>query len=631
MKKEDLIKLKEKISKLSDEEKKLRDLYLRKISSGELYGPMTGYPSIDKPWLKYYNENNIGLRRTNSNAYEYMKANNKDNLSSISISYMNKDITYAELLKNIDTATKSLIKLGIKKGDVVSLVMANIPENIYLFYAINRLGPVANMIDPRFKKEEMIEILNNTNSFNLISIDTFLNSKTIKYLKSHTSLKNIVLINPLESLSKNKLLKFYINLKQRIIIDYKKYSLTLWDNFINNGKLISLENIPSTTEEVPAVMVRTGGTTGKPKTVVLTNKNLNEMANQHALGEYNFKKKDIFLDFLPPFIAYGICGATHMPLVLGLNLRLLPKFDAKEFPKLMKKYQPNVVFGGPILYEKMLLNKATKNIDLSTLKVPVSGGDTMNVELERKINNYFYNNNCHHHVGQGYGMTEVSSSACYSKEEAYCEGSVGIPLINNSIAIFDTETNEEKQYGSEGEICIKTDTTMMCYLNNKEEYEKLIRVHSDGSSWVHTGDIGKMNDSGNLFVVGRMKRIIVSNGSKIFPTTIENIISKHPEVLTCTIVGAKHKSLRNVPVAHIVLNDKNTNLDILVSKIDNEIKKELPDYYLPYIYIFRKEMPLTSIDKIDYKSLENESYSFKEKIIDNVNYNKPKRKIKRRI
>ena len=228
-------------------------------------------------------------------------------------------------------------------------------------------------------------------------------------------------------------------------------------------------------------------------------------------------------------------------------------------------------------------------------------------------------------------MTEVSSSACYSKEEAYCEGSVGIPLINNSIAIFDTETNEEKQYGSEGEICIKTDTTMMCYLNNKEEYEKLIRVHSDGSSWVHTGDIGKMNDSGNLFVVGRMKRIIVSNGSKIFPTTIENIISKHPEVLTCTIVGAKHKSLRNVPVAHIVLNDKNTNLDILVSKIDNEIKKELPDYYLPYIYIFRKEMPLTSIDKIDYKSLENESYSFKEKIIDNVNYNKPKRKIKRRI
>ena len=195
-----------------------------------------------------------------------------------------------------------------------------------------------------------------------------------------------------------------------------------------------------------------------------------------------------------------------------------------------------------------------------------------------------------------------------------------------------SEINVEKQINdpdSEGEICIKTDTTMMCYLNNKEEYEKLIRIHSDGSSWVHTGDIGKMNDSGNLFVVGRMKRIIVSNGSKIFPTTIENIISKHQEVLTCTIVGAKHKSLRSVPVAHIVLKDKNTNLDILVSEIDNEIKKELPDYYLPYIYIFRKEMPLTSIDKIDYKLLENESYSFKEKIIDNVNYNKPKRKIKR--
>ena len=154
---------------------------------------------------------------------------------------------------------------------------------------------------------------------------------------------------------------------------------------------------------------------------------------------------------------------------------------------------------------------------------------------------------------------------CYSKENSYTEGSVGIPLINNSIAIFDVNTNEELTYNQEGEICIKTDTTMYGYLNNEEEYRKVIRTHDDGSVWVHTGDIGRISNNGNLFVVGRIKRMIVSNGSKIFPTTIENIISRNQQVLSCTVVGAKHKNLRTVPVAHIVLKEKNVNLEKLVS------------------------------------------------------------------
>ena len=627
MKKEDLIKLKDKISKLSLKEEKLRNLYLKRIANGEIYGPMVEYASIDKPWLKYYNKDNIGKKRDNCSAYEYMKKNNNDNLLSPAISYINETILYNDMFNNIDKATKALINMKIKKGDVVTLVMANIPENIYLFYALNRIGAIANMVDPRLKEEEIIEILKDTKSNNLISIDTFLNSRKIDYIRKNVQLKNIVLLNPMESLKKHRILKLLVNLKQKIRINYKKYGIISWKNFLNFGRDVELNNLPILCEKDAAVMVRTGGTTGKPKTVILSNKNLNEMANQHALGEYNFEKGDIFLDFLPPFIAYGVCGAMHMPLVLGLNLRLIPKFDAKIFPQLMLKYRPNVVFGGPILYEKMMIDKKTKSVDLSNLKVPVSGGDTMNIELEQKVNNYFQNNNCNHHVGQGYGMTEVSSSACYSKEEAYCEGSVGIPLINNSIAIFDVDTMEEKQYGEEGEICIKTDTMMKGYLDNDLEYQKVIKVHEDGTTWVHTGDIGKMNSSGNLFVVGRIKRIIVSDGSKIFPTEVENIINKHNEVLSSTVVGAKHKEYRSVPVAHIVLKEKNVDLNKLVSDINMEIREKLPNYYLPYTYIFRNEIPLTSINKVDYKTLENETYSFKDKIVDET---KIKKRVKRR-
>ena len=630
MNKENLIRLKKKIVELSDKEKKERDLYLRNISLGNILGPMTGYASIDKPWLKYYNENNIDKERLNCSAYDYMKHYNINNLSYNAINYMGNIITYKELLDKIDEVTKSLINLNVKSGDVVTLIMANIPENIYLFYAINRLGAVANIIDPRLKTDEIIEIVNNNKSKLVISIDSFMNKKNILNIKKNSNIENIVLVNPLETLKNNKLISFAISCKEKINYHLSSKSFIRWSYFIDNGRNVTLSDIPKYAEEKDAIMVRTGGTTGKPKIVVLSNKNLNEMANQHFLGEYNFNKKDLFLNFLPPFIAYGICGATHMPLVLGLENILIPKFDAKDFPELMKKYKPNVVFGGPILYEKMMNSKKTKNIDLSSLRVPVSGGDTMNIELENKINKYFEDNNCYHTIGQGYGMTEVSSSACYSKESSYVEGSVGIPLINNSISIFDTDTMEEKMINEEGEVCIKTDTMMSGYFNNEIENNNVIKTHEDGSTWVHTGDIGKMNSNGNLFVIGRMKRMIVSNGSKIFPISIESIICKNPYVESCVVVGAEHKALRHVPVAHIVLNDNNIDKEKLIDELNSEIKKELPDYYLPFIYVFRRNMPLTSIDKIDYKMLEQEKYSFKNRIVES-DTKKEKRLIKRRI
>lgn len=630
MNKEDLIRLKKKIVELSAEEKKERDLYLRNISLGNILGPMTGYASIDKPWLKYYNENNIDKERLNCSAYDYMKHYNINNLSYNAINYMGSIITYKELLDKIDEVTKSLINLNVKSGDVVTLIMANIPENIYLFYAINRLGAVANIIDPRLKTDEIIDIINNNKSKLVIAIDSFMNKKNILNIKKNSNIENIVLVNPLETLKNNKLISFAISCKEKINYHLSNKNFIRWSDFVNNGRNVTLSDIPKYAEEKDAIMVRTGGTTGKPKIVVLSNKNLNEMVNQHFLGEYNFNKKDLFLNFLPPFIAYGICGATHMPLVLGLENILIPKFDAKDFPKLMKKYKPNVVFGGPILYEKMMNSKKTKNVDLSSLRVPVSGGDTMNIELENKINKYFEDNNCYHTIGQGYGMTEVSSSACYSKENSYVEGSVGIPLINNSISIFDADTMDEKLFEEEGEVCIKTDTMMSRYFNNEIENNNVIKIHEDGSTWVHTGDIGKMNSNGNLFVIGRMKRMIVSNGSKIFPISIESIICKNPYVESCVVVGAEHKTLRHVPVAHIVLNDNNIDKEKLIDELNFEIKKELPDYYLPFIYVFRRNMPLTSIDKIDYKMLEQEKYSFKNRIVES-DTKKEKRLIKRRI
>lgn len=608
MRQEDIDKIERELSLLSFEELKKRDLYLRDIALGKVFGPMTGHMSLDKPWLKYYSENKLGTVRENCSAYNFMKKHNINDLENNAISYMNNSITYKDMLDKIDDVTKSLIKLNIKKGDIVTLITANIPENIYLFYALNRIGAVANIIDPRLKKEKLVEIINDTNSKNVFALDTFMSKSVVNTIKNDTKINNLILISPFESVNKNEILKKILFLKNKL----KGINAILWNDFLRTGSdcLVDEQTLD---EDLPAVMVRTGGTTGDPKTVILSNKNLNEMAFQHNLGEYNFSKKDKFLNFLPPFISYGICCATHMPLVLGLEVILIPKFSAKVFPKLLMKYKPNVVFGGPILYEKLMNNKKTKDYNLSSLKIPVSGGDTMNSSLEKEVNDYFKKNGCDHTIGQGYGMTEVSSSACYSKESSYTLGSVGIPLINNVISIFDPVSLEEKQFDEEGEICIKTDTSMIGYYNNEEETNKVIKVHSDGEKWIHTGDIGKMNSNGNLFVIGRMKRMITSNGSKVFPSFIEEIIDENQSVELCVVVGKPHKKYRSVPVAHIILKDDSVDKRKLIYELEKEIKKKLPDYYLPHEYIFRDDMPLTSIDKIDYVSLENEEDNVKVK------------------
>lgn len=606
--KEQIDELKEyrkKLSKLTEEESRKRDLYLKQLADGTLQGPPTGYSSIDKSWLQYYSNKGIDSIINPDIIYRYMKKANINNINNNAINYFGKHIKYGKMFEKIDEATKALIHIGIKKGDVVTMVMANIPENIYLFYAINRLGAISNIIDPRLKNEEIIEILNDCNSKCLISLDVNIDSDKVNEIRKKTSVKDVVLLSPVESLPLINLVNNFKNIKSK---KFDNCYFTQWKQFLSCGKKETIVEVEYE-NNMPCIMVRTGGTTGKSKTVVLSNDSLNQLSFQHKVGDYNFNTGDTFLNFLPPFIAYGICAATHLPLSLGLEDILIPTFSAEDFPKLMRKYKPNIVFGGPILYEKLMTDNNIKNIDLSSFNVPVSGGDTMLPELERQINEFLEQHGCEHKVGQGYGMTEVSSSVCYSKENARTPGSVGIPLIKSKIAIFDPEIMEEMHTEQEGEICIQTDTMMLGYLNNDKETSNVIRTHLDGTIWVHTGDIGYMDKKGRLFVKGRMKRMIVSNGSKIFPSEVENIINKNPNVLASAVVGIDDPEKRKVPIANIVLVDGATdNVEKIIADVEIEIKKTLPDFYMPVSYVIRKQLPLTSINKIDFKSLENDEY-----------------------
>ncbi len=598
---DELKEYREKLGKLTQEEEKQRNLYLKKLANGTLQGPLTGKQSIDKTWLKYYEDYDIKQDIPKMSAYDYMVVNNNSNLDKNALNFYGIKITYEELLKNIDKITRSLISLGVKKGNIVTLAMANTPEMVYLFYALNRIGAISNVIDPRYSADEMKREINKANSKYFITlVDCY---DTSRRIIEETNVEKTVYLTALESMPLP--IKVVNKLKNKIKrIDNNSIS---WNDFIKNGKKIDKDINNIYENDMPVTIVHTGGTTGEPKGVVLTNENFVAMANMHMHGGLDYEKDDKFLNILPPFIAYCLCNGINMPLTLGLEVTIIPQWDVPDFPMILDKYRPNHVLAGPILWDYVTKSDIR---DLSYLKTPVSGGDALNEELEKRINDFFKKKNCKSKVAQGYGMTEVSSAAVFSKQEANKIGSVGIPFIKNNVSIFDPETLLEKDIGEEGEIWISSPTIMKEYYNNNIATEELKITTIDGNNWIRTGDIGKIDLDGNLYIVGRMKRMIVRSGNKIFPANTENIVLKLNEIDNCAIVGIDDDIERKVPVIHIVLKKEIVeSKEEIVEKIKKIISDNLPEFNIPVKFVFRESMPLTSINKIDFKKLEQEELS----------------------
>ena len=566
----------------------------------------TGYPSIDKPWLKYYPAGAAERPLPAKTAYAFVYDKRCNDGHSIALEYLGVKITYKKLFFMIESTAKAFKNLGISKVDIVTLALPTMPETVYIFYALDRLGAITNAIDPRLTAGEFAQNIQQTNSKILVTLDMCL--PIVSDVLAQTKLESVIFLTPTESLPLPVQVLMAIKGGKKASQDSRIVS---WKQFLHGGQNYNGPIDAPYWPNTPAAIVHTGGTTGAPKGVVLTNENFNAMAFTQEISEYELQEHDTFLTFLPPFIAYCLVNAIHDPLYLGFRNVLVPKFAPEDFPSLMMKYQPNHVLAGPILWDYFIKSELTQNADLSYIKSPISGGDAMNLELEKQINTFFQTHGCKHKVAQGYGMTEVSAAACFSTDDSYTPGSVGIPYIKNVISIFDPDTGSELTYDQQGEICIQSPTMMLEYYNNPSATAEVIRQHADGKLWVHTGDIGHMNANGNLFVDGRMKRMIVRSGNKIFPSAVEEVILTHSAVDNCIIVQMPSQTERHVPVAHIILHDE-AEPEKTISEIDDLVVRSLPAFNIPSLYILRDDLPLTAINKVDYKKLEEESVAYQD-------------------
>ena len=567
---------------------------------------LTGYPSIDKPWLKYYSEEAINAPLPECTIYEYLWENNRDHLDDIALNYFDRKITYGELFENIEKAAKAFSALGVKQGDVVTVAMPSIPEALYAVYALNKLGAVANMIHPLAGEQEICHYLNEVNSTVCMMF-----TGTYEFVKdsiAKTSVKTAIVVSPADSLSSGTRFMYHLKTKEPKL---KSASGFIWYNdFLELGKKIVCEKTERSCHDV-SLISHTGGTTGEPKGVMLTDYNVNALIYQEICS-FRHKRQGCALAVLPPFINYSLVEVMLAMLSIGYQVVLIPKYSVNKFGMYISKYRPNAVLSIPPYWEAVLKDSKIGKVDMSCFEQIYYGGEAMSIETEDSINKIIKKCGSRVELCKGLGSTELVAVAAQSYPWCNNSGSVGIPLIKTNIKIVDTETVEELGYGEQGEICFSGPTLMVGYYNNQEATDQIVKVHSDGQRWLHTGDLGHITEDGIVYVTGRIKRIIMTKGSdgvatKMFPDRIEKVMSEHPAVGLCCVIGIKDDIRIHYPKAFVVLSDGYTASDKLTEEIRAFCKDKLPGYMIPDEIEYLPDLPRTSRGKVDYRALEKQA------------------------
>ncbi len=568
---------------------------------------LTGYPSIDKPWLKYYSQEVIDAPLPECTIYEHIFNNNQDNLDRMALIYYGTKISYRKMFREISLIAGTLEDSGIKKGDIVTVCMINSPETIYLIFALNKIGAVANMVYGSSTSEELKKYILDVKSKIVFTLDIF--QDKFAQIVDEAQLERVVVVGSTSTMSITNQIgaKLFKGIKS-IPIPKDSHFIT-WKKYFRNkteSKSICHD------ADAPAVITYTGGTTGGSKGAILSNKAIIAVAQQYIIGErelqFNFQRENIWMQVLPLFIAYGVACSLMIPLTVGMTL--IVRIPMSESIAVMyKKFRPNHIMYGPAYWEAFA--DENKDLDLSNFIAPISGGDMLHAATETKINDYLKKHGSPVLLRNGYGMTEVGAAVSVNYKYAHEFGSVGIPFVKNVISAFDIETGRELQYGERGEICIQTPSMMLGYVNNPKETNHIIRKHEDGKLWVHSGDLGYITENGFVHIIGRLKRYMmyIANGihKKIFSLDIEKILLEHPCVDNCAVVPIADSVTFQKPAAFIILK-KNIPHD---QNIENELKsyaeKNLQDGYKPVKYIFVDKFPLTKVGKVDYSALEREA------------------------
>ena len=556
-------------------------------------------PSQLKPWLKVFPKEALTAEVPKCTAYRYLRQENEEHLNEPALHYYGANISYGEFFERIENCAKAFAALGIKPGEMVSFLSVSIPETVVALYALNKLGATANMIDPRMDVDTICDRVVESDSRILITLDIAF--PKVRRIREAIAQELIIVQSPSQSLPPIK--RMLKNMISKNTITYDEEVIT-WDDFLAKGKGAVAKEAPYVGDAVVAITY-TGGTTGIPKGVMMTNDSMNAVAiNFRYCGIY-YRRKDRFLGIIPIFSAYGLVCGLHMPLALGLTMVLVPNFQPQTMGKLVMQFRPQHMVSVPAFYEILMESREVKGKDLSFLITLGSGGDTMNEGLENKLKAFLLEHNIKYPLAQGYGMSEISAAASFCVNDIYKPGSVGVPSVVTTVGIFKPGTSEELGFNELGEICISGPTLMKGYFLRPEETEKVMWRHPDGEMWIHSGDIGYLDEEGFLFVQGRVKRMITRfDGHKIFPVSIESLVAEYPLVRNCCVIGVADRGhgQGHHPLVLVMLDD--CDKYTVCREIFDICNTQLEERGRPVGVIAIDDIPLTGMGKNDYRALE---------------------------
>ena len=565
---------------------------------------MTETITARTPWKDFMGEVPMHLDYFEGSMFDMVKNVAERFPNNVAFDFMGKSITYAELIEQIERCAKALKTIGVRENDRVTIAMPNCPQAIYMFYAVNLVGAVANMIHPLSAEKEIEFYLNESESVTAITLDQFYGK--FEKIRENTKVVNIIIASVKDALSRPLRAGYMLTEGRKIQKIPSDAPVIRWKDFMKLSRCCFYRYKVQRTSDDPAVILYSGGTTGTTKGIVLTNRNFNALSQQVVATNPMFRPGDRMLAAMPLFHGFGLGVCIHTMLAQGGRCILIPRFTAESYAKQITKYKCNFIAGVPTLYEALLRLKSIEGADMSSLKGVFSGGDSLSVELKKKFDRFLMEHNASIQVREGYGTTETVTACCLTPVNYHKEGSIGIPFPDTYIKIVKPGTDEEVPYGEEGEILLAGPTVMREYMNHPEETAQTLRHHSDGLTWVYTGDLGVMDDEGFIYFRGRAKRMIVSSGYNIYPGQLENILDAHEFVQMSCVIGVPDPYRMQKVKAFVKLSEGVPATEETKQALLSYCRKNIAKYAMPYDIEFRDDMPKTLVGKVAYRVLEEE-------------------------
>ncbi len=567
---------------------------------------------VKMPWADHLGDVPLHLDYFEGSMYDAVRKIADERPNGIAYDFMGRSTKYEDFLRETEKIARSLKALGVKKGEKITVAMPNCPQAVCLFYAINLAGAIANMIHPLSAEKEIEFFLNDSESVAAVTLDQFY--EKFARASKNTKIKHLIIAKIQDALSLPVKIGYILTQGRKIKMP-KDAPVIYWKDFLKMSK--NVDAVISETKalgyadaamisERPAVTLYSGGTTGTTKGILLTNKNFNALSQQIVAANPMFEKGDKMLAAMPLFHGFGLGVCIHSMLAQGGRCILIPRFTAKSYAKQITKYKCNFIAGVPTLYEALLRLPDMDGADLSSLKGVFSGGDSLSVELKKKLDKFLLEHNCSVQVREGYGTTETVTACCLTPPHMFKEGSIGLPFPDTFIKIVRPGTDEELPYGEEGEILLSGPTMMKEYINQPEETAKTMRRHPDGLTWIYTGDLGTMDDEGFVYFKGRAKRMIVSSGYNIYPGQLENILDAHEKIQMSCVIGVPDAYKMQKVKAFVTLVPGVPANEETKQELLGYCRKYIAKYAMPYDIEFRDTLPKTLVGKVAYRKLEEE-------------------------